>query len=60
MMNIIVSHILEAIFGLFLISILAKYLFGIDIVVEIMKFYNRIAYSKKNQIKRMKTDEEAY
>ena len=51
MINIIVSHILEVIFGLFLISILAKYLFGIDIVVEIMKFYNRIAYSKKSNKK---------
>jgi len=51
MMNIIVSHILEAIFGLFLISILVKCLFGIDIVVEIMKFYNRIAYSKKSNKK---------
>ena len=47
MINTIVSHILEVIFGLFLISVLANFLLGIDVMGELMKLYNRIVYGKK-------------
>lgn len=47
MINTIVSHVLEVIFGLFLISVLANFLLGIDVMGELMKLYNRIVYGKK-------------
>lgn len=47
MINTIVCHTLEVIFGLFLISVLANSLFGIDVLGEIMKLYNWIVYGKK-------------
>lgn len=47
MINTIVCHILEVVFGLFLISVLADFLLGIDVVGELMKLYNRIAHGKK-------------
>lgn len=47
MINMVVNNILEAIFGLFLISVLANALFGVDLVEEIMKLYNMIVYGKK-------------
>ena len=37
MINTIVCHTLEVIFGLFLISVLANFLLGIDVIGEIMK-----------------------
>lgn len=47
MINMVVNSILEVIFGLFLISVLANFLFGVDLVEEIMKIYNMIVYGKK-------------
>ena len=47
MINTIVSHTLEVIFGLFLISVLANFLLGIDMMGELMKLYNWIVYGKK-------------
>ena len=47
MINTIVCHTIEIIFGLFLISVLANFLLGIDVVGELMKLYNRIVYGKK-------------
>lgn len=47
MINTIVCHTLEVIFGLFLISVLANFLLGIDVMGEFMKLYNWIVYGKK-------------
>ncbi len=55
MINIIVSHTLEVIFGLFLISVLANFLLGIDIIGELMKLYNWIVYGKKPDEKEEKS-----
>jgi hypothetical protein len=54
MINTIVCHILEVIFGLFLISVLADFLLGIDVIGELMKFYNWIVYGKKSDVKEEK------
>lgn len=48
MINTIVCHILEVIFGLFLISVLANFLLGIDVIEKLMKLFNRIVYGKKS------------
>lgn len=55
MINTIVSHTLEVIFGLFLISVLANFLLGIDIIGELMKLYNWIVYGKKPDEKEEKS-----
>ena len=47
MINMVVNSILEVMFGLFLISVLTNFLFGVDLVEEIMKLYNMIVYGKK-------------
>lgn len=52
MINMVVNSILEVIFGLFLISVLANFLFGVDLVEEIMKLYNMIVYGKKSNDKK--------
>ena len=47
MINTIVCHTLEIIFGLFLISVLANFLLGIDVIGEFMTLSNRFVYGKK-------------
>jgi len=44
MMNEIVSYALEIIFGLFLVSVLAKSLLGIDVLGGILRLYNKLVY----------------
>ena len=48
MINVVVNHVLEVIFGLFIISVFANLLLGIDVLEEISKLYNRIIYGKKS------------
>ncbi len=56
MINTIVGHILEVIFGLFLISVLADFLLGINVMGELMKLYNWIVYGMKSNIKEEKEE----
>lgn len=43
-MNEMVNHALEIIFGLFLVSVLAKSLLGIDALGGIFRLYNKLVY----------------